>query len=140
MTGPKSANQTDDPRMPFVYLNITDEYLRITDKTLKTIEYVYDNLMNDFDWLVRANDDTYIIVENLRLFLADKCPDETKNYGKVLQYVRLKHKYTSGNNSAGFHQGGSGVIISRESVRLFATSLKKGMWYMLQDTVFSLPL
>ena len=80
--------------MPFVYLNITDQYLRITDKTLKTIEYVYDNLMNDFDWLVRANDDTYIILENLRLFLADKCPDEKKNYGKVLQYVQLKQKYT----------------------------------------------
>ena len=126
MTGPKSANQTDDPTMPFVYLNITEDYFRITDKTLKTIEYVYDNLMNDFDWLVRANDDTYIIVENLRLFLADKCPDETKNYGKVLKYLHHKRRYTSGNNSAGFHQGGSGVIISRESVRLFATSLKKG--------------
>jgi glycoprotein-N-acetylgalactosamine 3-beta-galactosyltransferase len=127
MTGPKSANQTDDPKMPFVYLNITEDYFRITDKTLKTIEYVYDNLMNDFDWLVRANDDTYMIVENLRLFLADKCPDETKNYGKVLKYLHRKRRYTSGNNSAGFHQGGSGVIISRESVRLFARSLKKGM-------------
>jgi glycoprotein-N-acetylgalactosamine 3-beta-galactosyltransferase len=126
MTGPKSADQIDDPKMSFVYLNITEDYFRITDKTLKTIEYVYDNLMNDFDWFVRANDDTYIIVENLRLFLADKCPNEKKNYGKVLQYVHHKHRYTSGNNSAGFHQGGSGVIISRESVRLFASALKKG--------------
>ena len=126
MTGPKSADQIDDPKMPFVYLNITEDYFRMTDKTLKTIEYVYDNLMNDFDWFVRANDDTYIIVENLRLFLADKCPNEKMNYGKVLQYVQLKQIYVSGNNSAGFHQGGAGVIISRESVRLFASSLKKG--------------
>ena len=40
MTGPKSANEDDDPNMPFVYLNITDKYERITDKTLKTIEYI----------------------------------------------------------------------------------------------------
>jgi glycoprotein-N-acetylgalactosamine 3-beta-galactosyltransferase len=126
MTGPKSANEDDDPNMPFVYLNITDKYERITDKTLKTIEYIYDNLMNDFDWLVRANDDTYIIVENLRLFLANKCPDEKINYGKLLKYNRFKKKYTSGNNSAGFLQGGSGLIISRESLGLFANSLKKG--------------
>ena len=90
MTGPKSANQTDDPTMPFVYLNITDEYIRITDKTLKTIEYVYDNLMNDFDWFLRANDDTYIIMENLRLFLANKCANELKIYGKVLNHYRHK--------------------------------------------------
>jgi glycoprotein-N-acetylgalactosamine 3-beta-galactosyltransferase len=124
MTGPKLPNQDDDPEMPFVYLNITDDYQRITLKTLKTMEYIYDNLMNDFDWLVRANDDTFIIMEHLRLFLANKCADEKVIYGKLLRHFRYKLKYTNGNNSAGFVQGGSGFLISRESLRLFVSSMK----------------
>jgi len=127
MTGPKVAGQVDDPKMPFVYLNITDVYERITEKALKTIEYVYDNLMNEFDWFVRANDDTYIIMENLHLFLANRCSDEKVMYGKVLKHFRLKNKLVSGNNSAGFLQGGSGVLISHESLRMFASSMKKGL-------------
>ena len=90
MTGPRNFEQKDDPDMPFVYLNITDIYDRITDKTFKTMEYIYENLMNDFDWFLRANDDTYIIMENLRLFLANKCANELKIYGKVLNHYRHK--------------------------------------------------
>ena len=124
MTGPKQG-QDDDPTMPFVYLNLTDIYDRITDKTFKTMEYIYDNLMDEFDWFVRANDDTYIIMENLKLFLADKCADEKVIYGKILNHFRLKPSFKSGNVSAGFLQGGSGFLMSRESVRLFVSSMKK---------------
>lgn len=61
MTGPKLKEQYDDPLMPFVYLNITDVYERITEKTIQTLMYVHDNYIEDFDWLVRANDDTYMV-------------------------------------------------------------------------------
>ena len=125
MTGPKSPDQDDDPTIPFVYLNMTDTYNRITEKALKTMEYIYDNLMDDFDWFIRTNDDTYIIMENLRLFLANKCSDENVIYGKILRYVANKNIYTSGNNSKGFLQGGSGFLISRESLRLFVREYKK---------------
>jgi glycoprotein-N-acetylgalactosamine 3-beta-galactosyltransferase len=127
MTGPKSLDNNDDPTMPFVYLNITDTYERITDKTLKTMEYIYDNLLNEFDWFVRANDDTYIIMENLRLFLANKCSNEKVIYGKILSHFRHKARYKSGNNSGGFLQGGSGFIMSRESLRFFVIEMKNGL-------------
>ena len=63
MTGPKQPEQKNDPNFEFVYLNMTDEYNRITEKALLTFEYIYDNLMEEFDWLVRANDDSYIIMD-----------------------------------------------------------------------------
>ena len=50
MTGPK-LDQTDDPTMPFVYLNIQDIFNRITEKTIQTLMYIEENLKNDFDWL-----------------------------------------------------------------------------------------
>ena len=49
------------------------------------MKYIYDNHLNDFDWYLRANDDTFIIMENLKTFLADKCPDSKKMYGKALR-------------------------------------------------------
>ena len=125
MTGPKQPEQNDDPQFNFVYLNMIDEYNRITEKALLTFEYIYDNLMEEFDWLVRANDDTYIIMENLRLFLANKCPDEKIIYGKILKYFRGSRLYKDGDNTKGFLQGGSGFLISRESLRLFVESMRK---------------
>ena len=125
MTGPKELGQLDDPQFNFVYLNMTDEYERITEKALLTFEYIYDNLMEEFDWFVRANDDTYIIMENLKLFLANKCPDEKIIYGKILKHLNNGEKYNAGDNSKGFLQGGSGFLISRESLRLFVESMRK---------------
>jgi glycoprotein-N-acetylgalactosamine 3-beta-galactosyltransferase len=125
MTGPRSLDQTDEPDMPFVYLNINDTLSRLTDKHTSTIKYVYENHMNDFDWFLYANDDTYIIMENLKSFLADKCPSEKKLYGKVMIHDKnTQEVYTSGNNSLGYIQGGSGWLSSRESIRLFAEAMK----------------
>jgi glycoprotein-N-acetylgalactosamine 3-beta-galactosyltransferase len=96
MTGPKMPNDSkDDPTMPFVYLNITDTLERLTDKHIGTIMHVYEHYMNKFDWFLYANDDTFIAIENLKLFVQDKCPNEKKLYGKVMIYaqtqkVRLK--------------------------------------------------
>ena len=100
MTGPKRPTNDptkDDPTMPFVYLNITDTLERLTDKHIGTIMHVYEHYMNKFDWFLYANDDTFIAMENLRIFVRDKCPNEKKLYGKVMIYaqpqkVRLKFK------------------------------------------------
>ena len=127
MTGPKSADQNDDPAMPFVYLNITDTLDQLTIKHMETLRYVYENLMNEFDWFVYANDDAYMIIENMRHFLADKCPNEKILYGKVMKHSMLDGKdvYTSGDNTRGFIQGGSGWLVSRESIRLFGEARRK---------------
>ena len=111
MTGPKSSEQQDDPDMPFVYLNITDTLARLTDKHIATIMHVYNNFMNEFDWFLYANDDTYIAMENLKYFVKDKCPNEGKLYGKVMKHPSWdKETLKSGDNSRGFIQGGSGWL------------------------------
>ena len=124
MTGPKQPEQKNDPNFEFVYLNMTDEYNRITEKALLTFEYIYDNLMEEFDWLVRANDDSYIIMENLKLFLSNRCSDDMSIYGKVLRHTHMRKQYNAGDNRKGFLQGGSGVIISREALRLFVEAMR----------------
>ena len=126
MTGPKATGQHDDADMPFVYLDMIDIRSNLTDKHVATIEYVDEKYGDKFDWFLSTHDDTYIAMENLRLFLATKCGDEKRLYGKVMIYnEQLKKVYTHGDNSKGFIQGGSGWLASREAIRLFAQAQRK---------------
>jgi glycoprotein-N-acetylgalactosamine 3-beta-galactosyltransferase len=126
MTGPKSSEQQDDPDMPFVYLNITDTLVRLTDKHIATIMHIYNNFMDEFDWFLYANDDTYIAMENLKYFVKDKCPNEGKLYGKVMKHPPWdKETLKSGDNSRGFIQGGSGWLSSHEAIKRFGEAMKR---------------
>lgn len=46
------------------------------EKTRQAIIYAYRNHADDYDYFVKADDDTYIIVENLRYILSTRIPDE----------------------------------------------------------------
>ncbi|XP_037784791.1 glycoprotein-N-acetylgalactosamine 3-beta-galactosyltransferase 1-like isoform X2 [Penaeus monodon] len=65
----------------------------------------------DYDWYFKADDDTFVIVENLRFFLKDLEPQEPAYYGvKFRQHVKQ-----------GYMSGGGGYVLSREAVRRFVT-------------------
>ena len=128
MTGPKDQSIKDDPNIPFVYLNISDKYELITNKAIETMKYIYDNHLNDFDWYLRANDDTYIVMENLKTFLAHKCPDTNEMYGKTLRYFMgppFNDTFFGENIDKGFIQGGAGWLMSRDSLKIFIETIKK---------------
>ena len=49
--------------------NITPGYDHLTQKTTRALHFAYENSLNDTDWFVKTDDDTYLFVENLKQFL-----------------------------------------------------------------------
>ncbi|KAI8785570.1 glycoprotein-N-acetylgalactosamine 3-beta-galactosyltransferase 1 [Biomphalaria glabrata] len=94
---------------PTVGLNTTEGRGHLTAKTMKAFQYLYDNHFNDADWFMKADDDTYVIMENLRYFLSDEDPSQPIYFGQKLKpYIKM-----------GYASGGAGYVLSKESLRRF---------------------
>jgi hypothetical protein len=63
-----------------IYQN-KSSYGNLTQKTSLAFQFAYQNYFHDFDWFVKADDDTYIIVENLREFLRKQDPSQPVTFG-----------------------------------------------------------
>lgn len=68
--------------------------------------YVYKHHMNDADWFLRADDDTFINTKNLRAFLGKHDPSLPWLFGRHLK---------AGDDE--FLSGGATTIMSAESLR-----------------------
>ncbi|CAF4388543.1 unnamed protein product, partial [Rotaria sp. Silwood2] len=85
--------------------------------------YTYENYFVDFDWFVKADDDTYLIVENLKKFLNEQNTSEPITFGYNYKTVVEK----------GYQSGGASYVLSRESLRRFYEAQKDRMPDCQQD-------
>lgn len=99
-----------DPVLNTVVLPLTGPESRdqLWNKTSAAYRYVYEHHGDEYDWVLRADDDTYVIVENLRYMLYGRSPDEAVFFGCKF---RTPHDVV-------FMSGGAGIVSSREAIRL----------------------
>ena len=71
-----------DSDLPTVRLNVTEGRDKLWAKTKNAFTYVYRNHHQDYDWFVKADDDTYMIMENLRFLLKDFNTSDPLYFGR----------------------------------------------------------
>lgn len=97
-----------DENLDVLVVNVTEERQYLWGKTKQGLQQVFENYGNDYDWFLKADDDSWIFMENLRHFLYAYSPEMPIYFGcKLKRYVEQ-----------GYHSG-SGYVLSREAVRRF---------------------
>src|SRR5207249_3122900 len=93
----------------YVYLNnVKNDYTSVSHKQNKGLKYIYDNY--NFDFVYCCGTDTYINTEKLLLYMKKFNPNDKLYLGGHGWHVNL------GKKDLYFHSGGSGFVLSRDSL------------------------
>lgn len=105
----------DNADFPAVGLETEEGRNHLSQKTLKAFLYVHDHHLEDADWFMKADDDTYVIVDNLRWLLANQDPEQPVYFGRRFKpYV-----------DEGYMSGGAGYVLSKEALRRVVRVIKR---------------
>lgn len=109
-----SSVETD---FPTVGLNVSEGRDHLYWKTIRAFQYIYQNHLDDADWFLKADDDTFVVVQNLRYFVSKLDTEKPVYLGRRF-FPFIKQGYMS---------GGAGYVLSRESLRRFIQGLDSGL-------------
>ena len=104
----------DENYLPLLYLpHYEESYEKLTDKIYQCFVYIYLNYDN-YGWYVKADDDTFMLIDNLKSFLADKDPHLPITYGLRLHMDDIE---------SGYLQGGAGYVLSNAALKKIGLKL-----------------
>lgn len=70
----------------------------LTGKVRHALAFAYDKLNNSFDWILKCDDDSYVIMENLRHLLSLVKQNSSALLGfhmKVIHYYIVEYNYVN---------------------------------------------
>ncbi|XP_051153513.1 glycoprotein-N-acetylgalactosamine 3-beta-galactosyltransferase 1 isoform X2 [Leptopilina boulardi] len=98
-----------DDSLPAIALPVKEGRNNLWGKTKEAFKYSYEHYKDNIDWFIKADDDTYVIVENLRYMLSSYSSASPLYFGcRFKPYVKQ-----------GYMSGGAGYVLSKEAVRKF---------------------
>jgi glycoprotein-N-acetylgalactosamine 3-beta-galactosyltransferase len=101
-----------------------DTYERIPEKISRSFAHIYKH-HSGYDWYLKTDDDTFIIMMNLRRFLRDKEPTKAITYGyNYVKYVR-----------DGYHSGGAGYLLSGEALKRVGRKLNEDIKFCVRSNM-----
>ncbi|CAB1320745.1 unnamed protein product [Coregonus sp. 'balchen'] len=105
-----------ETEFPTVGLNVTEGRAQLYWKTIRAFQYIYQHHRNDYDWVFKADDDTFVVIENLCYTLSKQDPEKPVYFGR--RFRPFVHQ--------GYMSGGAGYVLSKEAVRRFIEGFETG--------------
>ena len=96
----------------FIVLYIISGHENLWPKTRAAWKYVYENHANDTDWFIKTDDDTYLVLENLRNFLSKHDSTKPNYFGR---YFTME---------GGYNSGGAAYVFSKKTLADFYELMK----------------
>lgn len=124
--------------------NIEPGYMHLTQKTTLAFLFAFQNYVNEFDWFIKTDDDTYLLVDHLRDFLSTQNTSAPVTFGynfRVIVEMRLSSVDCMSIIAfllqvlvpEGYHSGGASYVLSRESLRRFSQAHLSGSSFCRKD-------
>ncbi|XP_035704209.1 glycoprotein-N-acetylgalactosamine 3-beta-galactosyltransferase 1 isoform X1 [Folsomia candida] len=110
---------TDNSELNIKNINVTEKYELLWGKTKAILVHLHNNYANGFDWFIKADDDTFVILENLRQFVYKLKPSEKDLplwFGFKMKHQKMKNGYMS---------GGAGYVMNEKALSKFALFVEK---------------
>ncbi|XP_066474029.1 glycoprotein-N-acetylgalactosamine 3-beta-galactosyltransferase 1-A-like [Tiliqua scincoides] len=98
-----------DENFPTVGLETKEGRDQLYWKTIRAFQYVQQHHFEQADWFLKADDDTFVVVDNLRWLLSNYTPDRPIYFGKRFRPFAKQ----------GYMSGGAGYVLSKEALRRF---------------------
>merc|ERR1719510_133593 len=77
----------EDAELGAVALNVSEGRQNLWGKTKRAFQYCYQHHRDEFHWFVKADDDTFMVIENLREFLKPFDTNEPIHFGHHFKYL-----------------------------------------------------
>ena len=108
-----SSVKTD---FPTVGLNVSEGRDNLYWKTIRAFQYIHQHHLEEADWFLKADDDTFVVVENLRNTLYKYDTEKPLYFGRrFAPFI-----------SQGYMSGGAGYVLSKEALRRFVKGFSSG--------------
>ncbi|XP_074023664.1 LOW QUALITY PROTEIN: glycoprotein-N-acetylgalactosamine 3-beta-galactosyltransferase 1-A-like [Numenius arquata] len=104
------------PAFPAVGLPVGEGRHQLYWKTIRAFQYVHRHHLDQADWFLKADDDTFLVVANLRWLLAPHPPERPLYFGKRFKPFTKQ----------GYMSGGAGYVLSKEALKRLVAALATG--------------
>ncbi|NXH10888.1 C1GTA galactosyltransferase, partial [Bucco capensis] len=105
-----------DRSLPAVGLPVGEGRQQLYWKTVRALQYVHRHHLGQADWFLKADDDTFVLLANLRWLLASHSPQRPVYFGKRFRPFARQ----------GYMSGGAGYVLSKEALRRFVGAWASG--------------
>lgn len=108
------VSEQTDKSLPVLKVSVDHGREHLTAKTMAAFDHIFEDHFKEADWFLKADDDTYVVVENLKYFLSTQNSSEPVYFGHHFKTIVKQ----------GYFSGGGGYVLSKEALRRYSKRQK----------------